>query len=51
MAPMIYTKDGDMLSEHLWKETLDELAFARVAEILMEVANVTSLGTLPNFIY
>ncbi|KAK8036449.1 hypothetical protein PG991_001586 [Apiospora marii] len=51
MAPMIYTKDGDMLSEHLWKETLDELAFARVTEILMEVANVTSLGTLPNNIY
>ncbi|KAK8139985.1 hypothetical protein PG984_000051 [Apiospora sp. TS-2023a] len=51
MAPMIYTKNGDMLSEHLWKETLDELAFAKVTEILMEVANVSSLGTLPNFIY
>lgn len=51
MAPMIYTKNGDMISEHLWKETLDELAFAKVTEVLMEVTNSTSLGTLPNRIY
>ncbi|KAK8014329.1 short-chain dehydrogenase [Apiospora arundinis] len=51
MAPIIYTTDGQMISEHLWKETLDELAFANVTEILMEVTNLTNLGTLPNSIY
>ncbi|KAK4154502.1 hypothetical protein C8A00DRAFT_14364 [Chaetomidium leptoderma] len=39
MAPMIYTKDGEKVSEQLWKETLEELSFAHVEDILREVSN------------
>ncbi|KAK7941494.1 Short-chain dehydrogenase TIC 32- chloroplastic [Apiospora aurea] len=39
MAPIIYTKNGAMISQHLWRETMEELSFANVAEILEDVAN------------
>jgi hypothetical protein len=38
MAPMIYTKDGEKVSEQLWKKTLEELSFARVEDILREIS-------------
>ena len=38
MAPMIYTKDGEKVSEQLWKETLEELSFAHVEDILREIS-------------
>ncbi|KAK8087701.1 NAD(P)-binding protein [Apiospora hydei] len=39
MAPIIYTKNGAMISQHLWRETMEELSFANVAQILEDVAN------------
>ncbi|KAJ5959585.1 Short-chain dehydrogenase/reductase SDR [Penicillium vulpinum] len=33
LAPIIYTAEGKKISEQLWKETMDELAFAHVEEI------------------
>lgn len=38
MAPIIYTKEGEKLSEQVWKETLEELSFAHVEDILREVS-------------
>ncbi|KAK3293089.1 uncharacterized protein B0H64DRAFT_476684 [Chaetomium fimeti] len=38
MAPMIYTKDEEKVSDQLWKETLEELSFAHVEDILREVS-------------
>ncbi|KAL7811133.1 hypothetical protein V8C26DRAFT_437649 [Trichoderma gracile] len=34
MAPLVYTPEGHVIAERLWKETLDELAFAKVADIV-----------------
>ncbi|KAL7815021.1 hypothetical protein V8C44DRAFT_348589 [Trichoderma aethiopicum] len=41
MAPIVYTPEGHIIAERVWKETLDELAFAKVADI------VRSLGGQP----
>ena len=38
MAPIVYTAEGGRLSEALWLETMDELAFARAAEIVQSLA-------------
>ncbi|KAI1131076.1 hypothetical protein F5Y10DRAFT_89387 [Nemania abortiva] len=38
MAPIIYEEEGAKISEQLWKETLDEFAFANVADIIKEVS-------------
>ncbi|KAJ4393049.1 hypothetical protein N0V93_002255 [Gnomoniopsis smithogilvyi] len=37
MPPIIYTDEGARISDQLWKETMDELSFARTAEIVKEV--------------
>ena len=38
MAPIIYTAEGKQISEQLWKETKEELAFANVEEILKSIS-------------
>ena len=37
MAPIIYTTNGDKISEQLWNETLAELEPFGVKEILQEI--------------
>lgn len=34
MAPTVYTPEGKTITERLWKETMAELSFAKVDEIL-----------------
>ncbi|KAM4066422.1 short chain dehydrogenase [Hirsutella rhossiliensis] len=34
MSPFLYTEEGKKISEQLWKETMAELSFARVEDIL-----------------
>ncbi|KAL7905960.1 hypothetical protein GGI35DRAFT_488183 [Trichoderma velutinum] len=34
MAPLVYEPEGEKIAEKLWRETLDELAFANVANIV-----------------
>ncbi|TFB01912.1 Short chain dehydrogenase [Trichoderma ghanense] len=41
MAPLVYTTEGHKIAERLWRETLDEFAFAKVTDI------VRSLGGQP----
>ncbi|RAL12938.1 NAD(P)-binding protein [Aspergillus homomorphus CBS 101889] len=38
LAPIIYSAEGKKISEQLWKETSEELAFAKVEEILKGVS-------------
>jgi hypothetical protein len=38
MAPLIYKPDGEQLIKRLWKETMDELAFANVEDILQNLS-------------
>ncbi|KAJ5816163.1 Short-chain dehydrogenase/reductase SDR [Penicillium robsamsonii] len=38
LAPIIYTAEGKKISEQLWKETKEELAFANVEEILKTIS-------------
>lgn len=37
MAPIIYTPEGKTLSERLWQETITELSFAKVDDILRDI--------------
>lgn len=37
MAPIVYTAEGREISERLWKETMAELSFAGVENILKEI--------------
>ncbi|KAI1123018.1 NAD(P)-binding protein [Nemania abortiva] len=39
MAPLIYEPRGSRISEVLWRETMDALAFAGVEEIIREMVN------------
>lgn len=39
MAPIIYKTEGAKISEQLWTETMEELAFAGVADIVKNVSN------------
>lgn len=34
MPPLLYEPEGEKIAERLWRETLDELAFANVAKIV-----------------
>lgn len=36
MPPIIYMDDGDMISKQVWDETMDELSFANVTEIIQD---------------
>ncbi|PYI08564.1 NAD(P)-binding protein [Aspergillus sclerotiicarbonarius CBS 121057] len=38
MAPFVYTPQGEKIAQTLWQETMNELAFARVADILQELS-------------
>ncbi len=38
MAPLVYTEEGEKVSEQLWKETMEELRFAHPEDILREVS-------------
>ncbi|KAJ5803992.1 uncharacterized protein N7518_000295 [Penicillium psychrosexuale] len=38
LAPIIYSEEGKKISEELWKETSEELAFANVDEILKAIS-------------
>ena len=38
MAPFVYTPEGEKIAQTLWQETMNELAFARVADILQELS-------------
>ena len=39
LAPIIYTDEGKRISEQLWKETMDELSFAKADEVVRNVSN------------
>ncbi|KAI1502047.1 hypothetical protein F5X99DRAFT_427696 [Biscogniauxia marginata] len=39
MAPIIYSDEGAKISEQLWNETIDELSFATVADVMKEIGN------------
>ena len=39
MAPLVYESDGERIAEQLWTETMEELAFADVAEIIQNLAS------------
>jgi predicted Zn-dependent protease len=38
MAPIIYTEEGDKISAQVWQETMHELGFAHVEDILRNVS-------------
>jgi hypothetical protein len=38
MPPIVYTDEGAKTSNQLWKETMDELSFAKAAAIVEEVS-------------
>jgi len=38
LAPIVYTAEGKKISEQLWKETKEELAFANVDKILKTIS-------------
>ncbi|KAI0179260.1 NAD(P)-binding protein [Hypoxylon sp. FL1284] len=38
LAPIIYTPEGEKISKQLWRETMDELAFANVEGILKGIS-------------
>ena len=38
LAPIIYSEEGKKISEQLWKETMEELAFAKVEEIIKAIS-------------
>jgi hypothetical protein len=38
LAQIIYTAEGKKISEQLWKETMEELAFANVKGILKTIS-------------
>ena len=38
MAPLVYTEEGEKVSDQLWKETMEELRFAHPEDILREVS-------------
>ncbi|OQE37254.1 hypothetical protein PENCOP_c010G00889 [Penicillium coprophilum] len=42
LAPIIYTAEGKKISERLWKETEEELAFANLEEILRTISEGTA---------
>ncbi|KAI4860321.1 hypothetical protein F4820DRAFT_453053 [Hypoxylon rubiginosum] len=37
MATILYTPDDQRISEQLWSETMDELAFANIQELMKEI--------------
>lgn len=39
MPPILYTPEGKNISDHLWRETMAELSFANVEEILKTIAD------------
>lgn len=38
MAPIVYTAEGQRLAKRLYEETLDELTFAGVKDIVDEIS-------------
>lgn len=40
MAPLVYSKEAESIARRLWEETLQELSFAGVKDV---VDNLTSL--------
>lgn len=39
MAPIIYKTQGKRIASQLWQETMDDLAFAHVADIVKDMSN------------
>ncbi|KAI0387564.1 hypothetical protein F5Y04DRAFT_7383 [Hypomontagnella monticulosa] len=39
MAPIIYKPEGEEIAKRLWEETMAELSFARVQDIVEEISN------------
>lgn len=50
MAPLVYSSEGAGLSEVLWEETMEQLAFSRAQEIVdrFSVATVGPEGKKAN---
>ncbi|KAK4196479.1 short chain dehydrogenase [Triangularia verruculosa] len=42
MAPIIYTSEGERISAQLWKETMEELEFAKVEDIMNSLNTSTT---------
>lgn len=38
MAPLVYSREGELVREKLWEETMEELSFANVAEIVKQLS-------------
>lgn len=38
MPPIIYTEEGEKISNQIWKETMDELSFAKVTETINDAS-------------
>lgn len=41
MSPLVYSEEGKKFSEQLWKETMDELAFAKPQAIFDSLVEST----------
>jgi len=39
MAPIVYKAEGQRIAGQLWQETMDDLAFAHVAEIVKDLGH------------
>ncbi|AEO70941.1 f3d6515c-665a-4909-ba2f-dfb0f1fbd9cb [Thermothielavioides terrestris] len=39
LAPVVYTEEGDKISAQLWQETMEELSFAHVEDILRDITS------------
>lgn len=39
MAPFVYSDEAKVVSQRLWKETMDELSFAGVDRVLEEISS------------
>lgn len=45
MAPIVYKPEGEELAKRLWEETMAELSFAGVRDIIKEISNWEMRGS------
>jgi hypothetical protein len=41
MAPIVYTAEGERITKLLWDETITELSFAHVGDVIQEVGQLS----------
>ncbi len=42
LSPIIYTHEGESISEQLWKETMNELSFMKAEDVVKEISNLAA---------